>query len=98
MELVAFHSIFGTRKPSIYSVKGAIGHTLGAAGGIEVALGVKSLSDGVIPPTVGLVSPEKEAKGMVSSHPQEFDGDYILTTNSGFGGVNAALILKRGVS
>jgi 3-oxoacyl-[acyl-carrier-protein] synthase II len=98
MELAAFHSIFGTRKPSVYSVKGAIGHTLGAAGGIEVALGVRSLSEGLIPPTVGLTSPEEAAEGMVSSHLQEFGGDYLLTTNSGFGGVNSALILKRGIS
>ena len=47
MELAAFHSIFQARKPPVYSVKGAIGHTLGAAGGIEVALGIKSLLEEV---------------------------------------------------
>lgn len=98
MELAAFHSIFGARKPSVYSVKGAIGHTLGAAGGIEVAIGVKSLREGFIPPTAGLISPEEGAEGMVSSLSREFDGDYLLTTNSGFGGVNSAVILKRGVT
>ena len=97
MELAAFHSIFGGRKPPpVYSVKGAIGHTLGAAGGIEVALGVKSLSEKCIPPTVGLISPVEGARGMVSSRFQELKGNYLLTTNSGFGGVNAAVILKRG--
>ena len=96
MELAAFHSIFGARKPSVYSVKGAIGHTLGAAGGIEVAIGIKSLSEKCIPPTVGLISPEEGARGLVSSQPQKTKGDYLLTTNSGFGGVNAAVILKRG--
>ncbi len=96
MELAAFRSIFGTRKPPVYSVKGAIGHTLGAAGGIEVALGTKSLAEKCVPPTVGFISPEEGAKGMVSSRFQELEGDYLLTTNSGFGGVNAAVILKRG--
>ncbi|MCJ7809789.1 MAG: hypothetical protein MUP26_05955, partial [Desulfobulbaceae bacterium] len=66
------------------------------AGGIEVAIGVKSLSEKCIPPTVGLISPEEGAKGMVSSQPQKIEGDYLLTTNSGFGGVNSAVILKRG--
>ncbi len=96
MELAAFRSIFGTRKPPVYSVKGAIGHTLGAAGGIEVAIGVKSLAEKCIPPTVGLISPDEGAKGMVSSQFQKLEGNYLLTTNSGFGGVNAAVILKRG--
>jgi 3-oxoacyl-[acyl-carrier-protein] synthase II len=95
MELAAFRRIFGERKVPIYSVKGAIGHSLGAAGGIEVALGLKTLSENVVPPTVGLVNPMDEARGLVSPEPVSVDGDYLLTTNSGFGGVNAAVILGR---
>lgn len=93
MELTAFRRIFGKRKVPIYSVKGAIGHTLGAAGGLEVALGLLSLSTKIIPPTVGLINPMEEAKGRVSSEPKSICGDYLLTTNSGFGGINAALVI-----
>jgi 3-oxoacyl-[acyl-carrier-protein] synthase II len=71
---------------------------MGAAGGIEVALGLKALSKGVIPPTVGFSDPEDGAKGLLSSEPTEIQGDYLLTTNSGFGGINAAIILARGES
>ena len=95
MELNAFRQVFGGRKVPIYSVKGVIGHTLGAAGGIEVILGLKTLSTQIVPPTVGFSNPEDWARGRVSSEPQHISGDYLLTTNSGFGGVNAALILGK---
>ncbi len=96
MELTAFRYLFGHRRLPVYSVKGAIGHTMGAAGGIEVALGLKTLSEQFVPPTVGLSNPEDDAAGLVSPFAKEMKGDYLLTTNSGFGGTNAAIILKKG--
>ena len=94
MEIKAFRSVFGDRVPPAYSVKGAIGHTFGAAGGIEVVLATKVLSTRTVPPTVGFRDPEEGAEGMVHSHPVPIDGRYLIATNSGFGGVNAAVILK----
>jgi len=96
MELKAFHQIFGRHKIPIYSIKGAIGHTLGAAGGIEVAVGLHALQAQTVPPTVGFSNPESGAEDNVRSEPVAFCGDYLLTTNSGFGGINAALILGNG--
>ncbi len=95
MELTAFKQIFENRKVPVFSIKGAIGHTLGAAGGIEVAVGMKTLSCQVAPPTIGLRTPMDEAMGWVSTEPVSFSGAYLLTTNSGFGGINAALILGK---
>jgi 3-oxoacyl-[acyl-carrier-protein] synthase II len=95
MELNAFAQVFGERKVPMYSIKGAIGHTLGAAGAIEVILGFKALSGQIIPPTVGFINPEDGAEGQVSPEAQPVSGGYLLTTNSGFGGVNAALILGK---
>ena len=95
MELNAFRQVFGERKVPMYSIKGAVGHTLGAAGGLEIILGLKTLSARMVPPTVGFSNPEKGAEGQVSSGPQAISGDYLLTTNSGFGGVNAALVLGK---
>ncbi|MCX5880316.1 MAG: beta-ketoacyl synthase N-terminal-like domain-containing protein [Deltaproteobacteria bacterium] len=95
MELTAFKQIFKNGKASVFSIKGAIGHTLGAAGGIEVAVGMKTLSCQVTPPTIGLKTPMDEAMGWVSTGPVSFSGDYLLTTNSGFGGINAALVLGK---
>jgi 3-oxoacyl-[acyl-carrier-protein] synthase II len=96
MELYAFNRIFGNRRLPIFSIKGSIGHTLGAAGGIEVAIGLKTLNDQTAPPTVGFSNPERGAEKKVSMEPRAFSGDCLLTTNSGFGGINAALILEKG--
>jgi 3-oxoacyl-[acyl-carrier-protein] synthase II len=95
MELAAFRQIFKNRTVPVFSIKGAIGHTLGAAGGIEVAVGMKSLSCQMTPPTIGVITPMDEASGRVSAGPISFSGDYLLTTNSGFGGINAALVLGK---
>jgi len=96
MELNAFNQVFGNRRLPIFSIKGSIGHTLGAAGGIEVAVGLKTLNEQTVPPTVGFSNPEMGAENKVSFQPQTFSGDCLLTTNSGFGGINAALILEKG--
>jgi 3-oxoacyl-[acyl-carrier-protein] synthase II len=45
---------------------------------------------------VGFSNPESGAEDSVRSEPVTFSGDYLLTTNSGFGGINAALILGKG--
>lgn len=96
MELTAFRTLFGERRLPVHSIKGAIGHTLGAAGGIEVALGLKCLAAGSLPPTIGLLEAEEAGEGFVSSSVQPIEGSCLLSTNSGFGGVNAALILRQG--
>lgn len=95
MELAAMETLFGQRNFPVFSVKGALGHTLGAAGALETALSVQALQNKIVPGTCGLQKPEEAARGRVSAQTQEFAGNNILTTNSGFGGVNAALILEN---
>ncbi len=94
MELTAFTHLFD-RVPPIHSVKGATGHTMGACGTIETIVGLYSLKHQCLPPTVGLSVPEERARGCVSAQMQPFSGEYLLTTNSGFGGLNAVIILRR---
>lgn len=96
MELTAFRAVFGNRKVPMHSIKGAIGHTLGAAGGIEAAVALRALEAQKIPPTVGLQVADSEAEGWVSAESLPFSGRYLLTSNSGFAGINAALVLERG--
>lgn len=96
MELTAFGALFGDGRVPLHSVKGAVGHSLGAAGGIEAALGLASLAHGLLPPTVGLQEPDPAALGRVAAEALPFDGEVLLTSNSGFGGVNGALVLGRG--
>jgi 3-oxoacyl-[acyl-carrier-protein] synthase II len=94
MELEAIEAVFGDRRFPVFSIKGAVGHTLGAAGGIDAAICDHALAHKLIPPTVGLETPESKAAGRVSNQAQAFEGRNILTSNSGFGGVNAALVLR----
>ena len=96
MELKVFNHIFVDYPIPIYSIKGALGHTLGAAGGIEVAVGIQTLSEQTAPPTAGFSNPERGAEERVMPEPVNISGDYLLTTNSGFGGINAAIILSKG--
>ncbi len=96
MELAAFHSVFKDRPILIHSVKGALGHTLGAAGGIELAVSVKAFQEQKIPSTVGCTDPEPSGKGRIFSIPAPLPKGCILSTNSGFGGVNAAVIIESG--
>lgn len=94
MELVAVENVFKERTLPIFSIKAAIGHTLGAAGAIETAICIKTLLKKIIPPTLNLLKPEQCAIGKVSSIAQPLRGKILLKTNSGFGGVNCALILE----
>lgn len=95
MELKAIQKVFGSRHIPIFSVKGAMGHTLGAAGALEVCIASKALDEQRVPPTCGCRKPEKGAEKMVSDKIVSFDADYILSVNSGFGGINTALIISR---
>jgi len=97
MELTAFGTLFGEKLPPLHGLKGAIGHCLGAAGGVEIAVACKALQQQIIPGTIGCQQPEAAGQGRISMEPQKISGDYLLCTNSGFGGINGAVILQ-GVS
>jgi 3-oxoacyl-[acyl-carrier-protein] synthase II len=92
MEMAAFRGIFGPRP--VFSIKGGIGHTLGAAGLVEAIVSLRALAGGVVPPSAGLCQPDDDAAGWVSAKPVSIPGArFALATNSGFGGINAALVL-----
>jgi 3-oxoacyl-(acyl-carrier-protein) synthase len=56
---------------------------------------MRSLAERTLPPTAGLLELIGKCVFSVSPFPQPIDGNYLLSTNSGFGGINAAIILKR---
>lgn len=95
MEIKALHAMFNPDKVIANSIKGAIGHCLGAAGGIEIALCTKLLQEKIMPGTVGFLEPDTGAERIISPGARPLKGDCILTTNSGFGGTNAAVILTK---
>lgn len=94
MELLAFERAMQGRKIPLFSVKGGMGHTLGAAGLAEVILSLDCLKRGTIPGTVGMRIASPEAEGCASAAAQALPkANIMLTTNSGFGGVNVALLV-----
>jgi 3-oxoacyl-[acyl-carrier-protein] synthase II len=95
MELSALKRIFVDKRVPVHSIKGAVGHAMGAAGGIEAVIGIMSLNEGITPPTLRFENPEVGAEEWVSSRPVNISGDYLLSTNSGFGGIHAAILLGR---
>ncbi|HXC93791.1 MAG TPA: beta-ketoacyl synthase N-terminal-like domain-containing protein, partial [Geobacteraceae bacterium] len=95
MEMRAFRALFSDTIPPVYSVKGAIGHTMGAAGLIETIIAMKSLQAATVPPTVNFLLPDDASRGWVSAEPVPLErAERALVTNSGFSGVNTALILN----
>lgn len=94
METLAFKRAFGETPLPAFSVKGGMGHAMGAAGLAECLLSLEFLKRGRVPPTVGLRRVSDEAQGWVSSASRAVDpAGAILSTNSGFGGTNAAVVL-----
>jgi len=71
-----------------------VGHTMGAAGLIETVTALQVLRERMIPPTVGTRDVDPEADGWVSLEKRLLEKNVILVNNSGFGGINAALVLK----
>lgn len=94
MEMMALRSVFPSPRP-VFSVKGGMGHTMGAAGLIECLLTFSALQRGQVPPTPGLRVPDELAAGWVALEAASVPGGCAISTNAGFGGVNAALVLQR---
>ena len=93
MEMVAFRAAMKTAKP-VFSVKGGVGHTLSAAGLAQILVAGRALVRGKVPPSVGLCQADEAAAGWATNRPVDLDRPRIaLSTNSGFGGVNTAIVL-----
>jgi 3-oxoacyl-[acyl-carrier-protein] synthase II len=93
MEMAAFRRVLGPAPVPVFSVKGGIGHTMGAAGLVETTLALRCVAERRIPPTVGCLHVAEPASGWVSTLPQDIGAGPVLATNSGFGGINTALVL-----
>jgi len=99
-ETMAYKRVFGEHayKMKISSTKGATGHLLGAAGGVEAAIVCKVLETGVVPPTINYQTPDPDCDlDYVPNvkHVAEKPIEVAISDNLGFGGHNAALVFKR---
>jgi 3-oxoacyl-[acyl-carrier-protein] synthase II len=93
-ELAAIQSVIGDTHPSIYSHKGALGHSLGAAGLIAVVLNCLCHADGRIPGNVRSTHPLEMGSAQLSTEPTARPVNRSVVIASGFGGAGAAVTLK----
>ena len=91
-------AIFGERAYNlpISATKSMTGHTLGAAGSIEIIASVLSIEDQFLHPTINYDYPDPDCDlDYVPNLGRKSEINYLLTNSYGFGGKNSALILKR---
>ncbi|HUY78537.1 MAG TPA: beta-ketoacyl-ACP synthase II [Ktedonobacterales bacterium] len=97
-ETAAIKTVFGpdAKNVAISSTKSMIGHTLGAAGGIETAVTALTIYHGVITPTTNLTHPDPECDlDYTPLVAREARVNAALSNSMGFGGHNAVVALKR---
>ena len=97
-ETQAIKSVFGdhAKQLAVSSTKSMIGHTLGAAGGIEAGVTALTLYHGVITPTINYTTPDPELDlDFTPNVAREARVDVAMSNSMGFGGHNAVLALRR---
>jgi 3-oxoacyl-[acyl-carrier-protein] synthase II len=82
-------------KIPVSSTKSSIGHLLGAAGAVEVAVCLMTLREQWLPPTSTLESPDPLCAFPIVKKPAAARLEYALTNSFGFGGANASIVLRR---
>ena len=97
VETRAIKKAFGdhAKDIKINSTKSMTGHLLGAAGAIECIACVKSIEEGYIHRTRGLVESEEELDLDYCKEPCEMDVDVAISNSLGFGGHNASIVLQK---
>lgn len=98
LETAALKAVFGEHayKIPVVSNKSAIGHLLGAAGGVEAVASLLSIHHGLVPPTINYSVPDPDCdldynvKGA-----RKLDVVSVISNNSGFGGHNASIIFRK---
>lgn len=89
-------AVLGRRTP-ISSMKSYTGHTLGACGVIEAWTALRMMGEGWCHPTANLqhVDPACAELDYIMGDVRKLDGEYLMSNNFAFGGINTSLIFKR---
>lgn len=98
LETEAIKAVFkdAAYKIPVSSTKSMTGHLLGASGAIEAIACVRAIEDSFIPPTAGYEVEDEECDlDYVPLKGRQATLDYVMSNSLGFGGHNAALLMKR---
>ena len=83
-------------KAHISSIKGSIGHMLGAAGAVEAVATVLALKNGIVPPTINLDEIEPECDlNYTPNKPVKADLTIAMSDSLGFGGHNSCVVFRK---
>jgi 3-oxoacyl-[acyl-carrier-protein] synthase II len=96
-ETLAIKRAFGDHayRMPVSSTKGYYGHALGASGAIEAAICALALRNRWVPPTVNLQTPDEACDlDYVPSVGRPADLDVVVSNSFGFGGINAAIVMR----
>jgi 3-oxoacyl-[acyl-carrier-protein] synthase-1 len=80
----------------VCALKGTFGHTMGAAGILESIMGMLALEEGIVLPTRGFETLGVSRPVSISASEQVAKGNCFIKLLSGFGGVNGAILLRKG--
>ncbi|MBO9610352.1 MAG: beta-ketoacyl-[acyl-carrier-protein] synthase family protein [Paenibacillaceae bacterium] len=97
-EVLGIERLFGSRAADIpvSSIKGGIGHTLGASGAIEAVVSLLAMRDQKVPPTVNYSEPDPELQlDFVTDGARDRRLDVVMSNSFGFGGNNSTIVFKR---
>ena len=97
-ETRAIRSVFGDHasKLQVSSTKAYYGHALGASGAMEAAICALSIERGWLPPTLNLETPDDGCDlDYIPATGRDASVDCLMTNSFGFGGINAALVMKK---
>ncbi len=97
-ETAAVKELFGGKEncPPMSSIKGQIGHCLGAAGGIEAVTCLMAMRDGIIPPTINYTTPDPDCDlDYVPNEARKAELNVVMSNSFGFGGTNGVVIFKK---
>lgn len=93
-EINALKKVFSTpEKITINATKSMIGHSLGAAGGIEAIATIKAITDGMVHPTINLENPEPNLGFHAPRQAEKIQVKAAISNSFGFGGHNATIVL-----
>ena len=98
VETMAIKQLFGNHayRLKISSNKSMIGHMLGAAGAVEAVATIKTIEEGIIPPTINLENPDPECDlDYVPNEAVREEVKVALSNSFGFGGTNASLVFRK---
>ena len=97
-ETMAIKAVLGEHayKIPVSSTKSMTGHLLGAAGGVEAIISVKSIIHGKVPPTINYENPDPECDlDYVPNAARDAKVDVALSNSFGFGGTNGCLLFRK---